>query len=367
MNMLKIKPTTIIPIKNRSGFKPSPIYSRDKIGYRFGEQIKKYKPIMFSEKLTDEVYRLQVKVDSGLIGVKEEDLSSIVGPNELRRIVSENNNNRKFWVPGERPADKKDIPDSNGLENVLSREFGASIHIHTVNSDGAMSVQEILDQAVVYADEYAKSHDTRFIVGITDHNTIHGCKEAVKILAKNPKKYKNLGVVLGTEISTKENSIGQYELKKPEKLHILGLCINPFDYQTNKFFSDLNRGKTCPMNPKPIGVKDAINGLKTQEHNWISLAHPAFPYMSHRVQNKSDYLDATEEMIRFFKDTAKDKALYTEHCYASYAKELATDKNLHNTIKNTADAVGLYKAGGIDTHGNSIFYGGHVIQTKHNK
>ena len=282
----------------------------------------------------------------------------------MKRVVKENSNNRKFWVPGERPAAMEAIPDSYGLENVFSKDFGASIHIHTVRSDGQLTVEEVLNQAAKYADKYAQNGKGRFIVGITDHNTVDGCKDAVKILASNPEKYKNLGVVLGSEISTKERSIAEYQLRKPEKLHVLALCVNPFDKEVNSFFSDLATTPKTPMFPKEINVKTAVDAFSNQKYGWFSLAHPAYPDMQHRVKTGDDYCDATAKTIKHFKDTAKDKALYVENYYASYFGNLNTDKKLKKTIEQTCDALNLYKAGGIDTHGDSIFYSSNKCNAK---
>lgn len=332
--------------------------------YEFGVAKPQFKPVLFSEMYSDLMYKQTICQSANLPNVQVENLRSVVGPQELKRIVAENTNNRKFWVPGERPEALADIPDSNGLENVLNKDFGASIHIHTVNSDGKLKVNEVLDQAVKYADEYVKKNNQRFIVGITDHNTVEGCKEAVKILSSNPEKYKNIGVVLGSEISTKESSIGGYNFKKPEKLHILALCVNPYDASVNKFFRNLATTTKTPMFPKDIKVQDAVDGFAEQKYNLFSLAHPAYPDIKHRVRENEDYCDATAKVITHFKDAAKDKAFYVENYYASYFGNLQTDKKLHNTIANTCAALKLYKAGGIDTHGNSIFYSGNKIHHK---
>lgn len=294
-------------------------------------------------------------------------LRSIVGPQELKSVVARQSNNRAFWVPGERPQGVAEMLDTHSMANVLSKDFGASIHVHTKKSDGLLSVKEVLDQAKIYADVYAQKHDGRFIVGITDHNTADGCKEAVKILAKNPEKYKNLGVVLGTEISTKENAIGEFNFRKPEKLHILSLCINPFDRTTGKFLKNLQNGHKTPMFPKEIGVSQAIDGFKTQQYHWFSLAHPAFPDLTHRVLPTENHCKAVESVITHFKTYAKEKALYTEAYYGSYRGKMATDTELCNSILSTTNSLNLYKAGGMDTHGNSIFHSGFFEKAFANK
>lgn len=334
------------------------------VDYKFGIEKTQFKPILMSETLSDLDYKNTICKAANIANVQIHNLKSVIGPQELKRVVKENSNNRKFWVPGERPAAMEAIPDSYGLENVFSKDFGASIHIHTVRSDGQLTVEEVLNQAAKYADKYAQNGKGRFIVGITDHNTVDGCKDAVKILASNPEKYKNLGVVLGSEISTKERSIAEYQLRKPEKLHVLALCVNPFDKEVNSFFSDLATTPKTPMFPKEINVKTVVDAFSNQKYGWFSLAHPAYPDMQHRVKTGDDYCDATAKTIKHFKDTAKDKALYVENYYASYFGNLNTDKKLKKTIEQTCDALNLYKAGGIDTHGDSIFYSSNKCNAK---
>jgi len=353
--MLNISPVYIKPTLLKSSST-----AKLPLRHEFGVVKSDVKPILLSSVYSDLIYKNTICKDADIPNLRIESLRSVVGPQELKRVVARNSENRKFWVPGERPVQYNEIPDSNGLENVTNRDFGASIHIHTVNSDGQMSVKEVLNQAAEYANEYIKKSGQRFIVGITDHNTAEGCKQAVRILAENPDKYKNLGVVLGSEISTKEKSIGDYNFRKPEKLHILALCLNPFNKDVNAFFKDLSDGGKTPMFPKEINVQEAIDGFSTQKYNWFSLAHPAYPDLKHRLKPDEDHCRATAQVIKHFKDTAKDKALYVENYYASYYANLQTDTKLHNTIANTCAALKLYKAGGIDTHGNSIFYSGNV-------
>ena len=63
-----------------------------------------------------------------------------------------------------------------------------------------------------------------------------------------------------------------------------------------------------------------------------------------------------KKYISMFSSFAKDKALYTEVYYQSYDGEIAKDRNLLKTVERTTRNLGLLAAGGIDTHGKSIFY-----------
>ena len=304
----------------------------------------------------DYEYKNKICKASGIPNLTPERLQSVIGPDELKDLITKNQANEDFYTPGYRPVEKLAIPDSYGLENVKSRKFGGSFHIHTVHSDGILSVQELLDQAVEYADKYAQKNNSPFTIGITDHNTINGCKEAVEIIAQNPEKYKNLRVILGAEISTKEVEHAYYKFKKPEKYHVLSQCINPFDEKVISFFESLNEGRTNPMYPKQISIEEAVEGFKTQKENWFSLAHPAYPNLKRRVFNIEDIYTVIKDNIRHFKECVGEKCLAVEKYYLGYYDDLATDTGLHKSIEDICDELKILKSGGIDTHGNSIFY-----------
>jgi len=307
----------------------------------------------------DSSYKQNIINSCGLENVDTNDLSSIVGPHELKTILSENTNKPDFYYPGYRPVDKEAIPDSYELTNVKNKKFGANLHIHTTASDGLLSVEELLAQAVSYANIYKQQTNKPFIIAITDHNTIQGCKKAVEIIAQNPQKYINLKVVLGAEISAIEKDIDGYTFRKPEKFHILTFCINPYDKALNTFFKDLNEGRTNPMNPKKIGLQDISNGIGKIPHILFSYAHPAYPDITHRlIKENDDYCKLLEKCIHYFAKILKNKAISVEAYYSGYYGNMATDKKLELSILKAINEEDLLKSGGIDTHGKSIFYNG---------
>ena len=59
------------------------------------------------------------------------------------------------------------------------------LHIHSDFSDGNYSISEICERC---------KNEGVYEIAITDHDTVEGCKEAVRIIASNPEKYKNLVV-----------------------------------------------------------------------------------------------------------------------------------------------------------------------------
>lgn len=123
--------------------------------------------------------------------------------------------------------------------NIKNGTFRANLHIHTTHSDGRISVSKLLDQAVKYAD-YRKSigKNDPFIFAITDHSTINGSKEAIKIISQNPEKFKNIRFVSGIEFNAHHGS---------KQFEIIGYCLNPDDKN----------------------LQDFINGSKTKNYNYI--------------------------------------------------------------------------------------------------
>ncbi len=320
--------------------------------------------IQVSKPTEDLAYIKNICKDMKIAGITPAKLQSVIGPKEFKDIIAKKTNNRTFYVTGERPKDKEGIPDSNKLENVKMKVFGASLHTHSTNSDGKLTVEEILNQAAEYGDEYEKVSHCPFVIGITDHNTVDGCKEAVKIIASDPEKYKNIRVVLGAEISTKESELNGYKFKKPEKYHLLTLCVNPFDITLNDFLADLQKDSGTPMRVKTISLQEAYDNLSNQQQCYFALAHPAYPDITHRIKDDKNPYDTTRELIKHFKDIAGDRGLYSEAYYSSYYGNLATDSQLYDTIVKACDDYGLYKAGGIDTHGEYIFYNGQNVKHK---
>lgn len=140
------------------------------------------------------------------------------------------------------------------FQNAVSGDFAANLHIHSLHSDGQMSIKTILEQARLYANKYAQKHKRPFFIALTDHNTITQNIEALKIITKDPKKYKNLRVVLGSEIST---------MYGENQIHILAYNVNPF----SKNWATLMGDKLSRMN---IGIENAINNANSRYSSILS-------------------------------------------------------------------------------------------------
>ncbi len=189
----------------------------------------------------DVEYRKSLLKAVGIPESKWFSIRSIIGGQEYKSIVSEFANSPESYTPGKTLLTA--AQDDYDLDGVIRRNFRLSLHNHTTKSDGKMTVRELLDQAATYADEVAEANkhrenvlaqDSPFTIAITDHDTVDGCKEAVRIIASNPDKYKNLRVVFGTELSVENRMLGN-NLTRPVPLHMVVNCINPFDKTLNEF------------------------------------------------------------------------------------------------------------------------------------
>ncbi|MEW5821836.1 MAG: hypothetical protein AB1782_16700 [Cyanobacteriota bacterium] len=159
------------------------------------------------------------------VGCQPDKLMSVVGPDEFKDIVK-----------GLTPRDFF----SEGSKNI-NPDFKATLHMHTCNSDGTLTVEEMLDKAVEYSN---KMKNPPFFIALTDHDTVNQGKEALKLIAQNPEKYKNIRYVPGIEFTTVYKNNGCF--KEPVYVEFLGYCINPFDAELNTFL-DTNRRKNVTL------------------------------------------------------------------------------------------------------------------------
>lgn len=160
--------------------------------------------------------------------ITRKDLSAVVSKNELTKLF----------------ASLKEENFVASSENIKNRTFIADLHSHTNYSDGIISVENFLNQAADYGNKLNKINGKKFIVSITDHDGIEGCKEALKIIAQAPEKYKNIRFIPGAEVSfvmpTAENSERFKRYKSTVQMpEILVYGINPFSKKTNDFFQEI--------------------------------------------------------------------------------------------------------------------------------
>lgn len=204
---------------------------------------------------SDNEYRKNLALALGLNKDEYFLLRPIIGENELKSIVE--NLNEKNFMPGER-LDLTKV-DSHNDKYLKTGEFKANLHIHTLHSDGRLTIKDYLNQAKKLADEnYQKNNaDMPLVLALTDHDCIDGAKEIAIELAKNPTDYNNLRLVLGVELSTITNQFKN--LKKPLLIHTHMFCINPFDEKLNHF---INKKRDLKLNLAKETVKKLNLELK---------------------------------------------------------------------------------------------------------
>ncbi len=148
-------------------------------------------------------------------------LDSIVGKNELLTFLKSARNSPQIYEGSE-----------NDHFNVRNGIFQANFHIHTDNSDGFMSVEELLDLAQRYSMIFAqKNPGQKVYIAITDHDNVGGDIKALNMITQNPDKYRNLKLVLGMEMSS---SFHTDLVPYPINAHLLTYCINPFSSAPNR-------------------------------------------------------------------------------------------------------------------------------------
>lgn len=178
-------------------------------------------------------YRKNLLKEIGIEPAKFYKIRSIIGGEEIKNILSGLSGNPVNYTVG------------NDCENIANGKYRANLHIHTTASDGFFSPQELLDKAAEYADHVKKlnpKEKTPFVIAITDHDCMESTKEAIKIIEKNPLKYKNLRVILGAEMTTFDN-VATDILDYPTNAHILVYGLNPFDKKFQSFIDTYKKMK----------------------------------------------------------------------------------------------------------------------------
>lgn len=122
-------------------------------------------------------------------------------------------------------------------ENIKAGIFCADLHSHSLYSDGLADVEIILNQVSKYADELYAKNNKKFLYSLTDHDSCEGVKKALKIIAENPEKFKNVKFVTGSELSF---LIESNKTTNPfETSEILVYGFNPFDEKIQNYFQNL--------------------------------------------------------------------------------------------------------------------------------
>lgn len=315
----------------------------------------------------DDVYRRQLLTDAGLPPDAHARIRSIAGPAEIRAIVCAFQKRAAFYQPGIRPRERRREVDSHGLENVASRQFRANLHIHTRHSDGRLSIPQLLRQASLYADSTAEmlQEDSPapfapFTIGIMDHNRVEGCAEAIRLIFESPRRYRNLRVILGSEVTVRLQNIYEHQLREKRHVHFLLTGITPEAQEIQDFFRPFanvpppNRG--LARHAPSVTLSQAAQMLRTQQFGSLSMAHPSRIQLQKFLCKPDRRTEAMRQYIHLFHETLGDRALYVEAFYQAYSGNLAENLQELRTILETAAAERLLIAGGMDTHGANIFF-----------
>ena len=179
-------------------------------------------------------YRKNILKNIGLTPEDQYKIRSIIGPQELKSIMSEFNEDELNYTSGE------------DLENVFNYGIRANLHMHTVASDGSLSAKELLEKATRYADDSVRNNPNAkkvpFVVAITDHDTLESSQEVIRTIYENPMKYRNLRVVLGIEVTT-YNNIATDLVNKPTNTHVLVYGVDPNEKTFQSFVNGIKSKK----------------------------------------------------------------------------------------------------------------------------
>lgn len=257
----------------------------------------------------DVSYRERLATAVGLSRSDAIRLRPIIGMQEYKNIIKEFSDSPTYYTPGTSLLTKRQ--DDFELIGKSNCTFRASLHNHTTCSDGKMSVLELLNQAALYADEVAKkinpstkAKHAPFVIAISDHDTVEGCREAVKIISQNPEKYKNLRVVLGCEFNVENRFLGSEKLKFPVENHIVVNCLNPFDEDLNSFLNKFRQSRILAGKlafdkcvqivsqidkeyAKGLNYNEAANRIKVLKEGLLNVCYSLNQYFELKIKESS--------------------------------------------------------------------------------
>ena len=234
-------------------------------------------------------------------------LKSITAPGEFRELVSKFK--PEHYQAGMQTGKKLTLDEF--YKNSIDGNFRVSLHTHSNFSDGKATVEEFLDCAEKYAKKVKKMNKNDnlppFTIALTDHDNLDGVKEAYRIIAKNPEKYKDIKFVSGVEFSTK-SFMGNHD--------ITALCVNPFDENLNKIISNLKTQRTKTIN-NFLQAQDDFQGRKITLEDLV------------KYENNKNKLTGKPS-----KRTIENRAgvVYVRHAIKYYCE--ITGKQVNNEILN---------------------------------
>ena len=225
------------------------------------------------------------------------------------------------------------------------------LHVHTIYSDGEHSPREILD--------LCKKRGIT-VVGITDHNTVEGCKQTI---LENP--YEDITIISGLELGAK------YDVKGAN-LHILGYNVD----LNNKPLNDICN---AIMEDNVMRLKSIVELLKTYygfifkdqdlEEIYSSVGNIGRPDIARLCVEYGYAKDIEETFMKYLipidNKTAKRRAELTDKACIEYIRNAGGIPCLAHPIelKMDLDALKVY----IKNLTNSGLEALEVYQSKHSK
>lgn len=336
------------------------------------------------------------------VGCTTEDLGVVIGPQELKDILC--------------GLEFENFSVGKNFENTKNGTFKANLHMHTLDSDGNMTVEQLLDQAVNYANSLK---NPPFVFAITNHDTMRDARKAIEIIAKDPQRFKNVRFVPGIEFSSRFDDLAFF--CKPIQIEVLGYCIDPFDPKLENFLTQNARenfdyAQHIIDKVNRYGFNASLEEAK-RYHNLVKIgASPAFipllkEYLIEKAHQKginpepinrifkqycqqygTENINPTTPTVEKLAELVKDGMLGLAHpgrislyslkhgipgekaidrlidgvkksgCEAAEINYQYPD-NYHNPgadawlqhIRQYAEKTGIIKTGGIDNHSKSIF------------
>ena len=192
------------------------------------------------------------------------------------------------------------------------------LHIHTTESDGAFTPKEIIDEA------YNNGVST---ISIADHDTISAYTDELFEYAKT----KNINIIKGVEISTKNNKVG---------IHVLGYNIDINDSVFKERLSKIRNARHDYLHNVAQKLNDLgyiLNVEELDKIDAVTKAHIALDIVNND-KNK-------DELLRVFGHIPGKgefiETIMNENCPAYVKKETVTPKKAAEIIREAGGKVVL--------------------------
>lgn len=289
-----------------------------------------------SEPMPDLEYKKEIIRTSHNPFYRLENLRKLVGEEELTEFIKQNDKNPQIY----------DASD----DGVETGKFRATLHNHTLNSDGVATVKDFLAEAQMYSEDYL--NNAPIYIAITDHNTTSGAKELIETLQKYPNRYKNVRVIAGMEIFSK--MYDSPASTDPVDIHVLAWCINPYDKFLNKEFKKTDKSDRWNKKDPERSFQEVVSMMKN--YGMVGIAHPAL-YSVKLGERKFEFFN---DMLNKYKKLY-DRTLFYEGYYQSYPvfdREKDLRKEYEDYVKyinKYAESNGIIRTGSTDAHGTTIF------------